>query len=64
MKLDQAVALVNHINDLALQNAVTKCDLRTWTSLFARLHQTLPDIILPSFQKKDLDHGTSLFLCP
>ena len=62
MELDQTVPLIHDINDLAFQDSVTKCDLCTGTSFFARLNKTLPDIILTAFQKKDLNKSSCLLL--
>ena len=62
MELDQTVSLIYNINDLTLQDTVTKSDLCTRTCFFSRLYKTLPDIIFAAFQKQDLDQRSCLFL--
>ena len=61
MELDQTVSLIYNIDDLTLKDSVTKCDLCTGTSFFARLNKTLPDIILSSLQKQDFNQCSCLF---
>ena len=55
VELDQSVTFIYHIQDLALQNPISESDLCSRAGLFARLDQTLPDIIFPSLQEKDLN---------
>ena len=63
VELDQSVSFVYYINDLTLQDSVSESDLCSRTSLFTRLDQTLPDIIFPSLQEKDLNCALAVKGC-
>ena len=64
MELDQAVALLHNVNDLAGQKSLTKIDSGSDLAFFSRFDQGLPDIVFLSLEQKNLDLCLSAFLTP
>src|SRR5699024_12830228 len=46
LKPDQAVAFIYNIQDLSLQDPVSKSDPGSWSRFLPRLHQALPGIVI------------------
>ena len=62
MELDQAVALLHNVNDLAGQKSLAKIDSGSDLAFFSRFDQGLPDIVFFSLEQKNLDLCLSAFL--
>ena len=61
-KLDQAVALLHNVNDLAGQKSLAEIDSGSDLAFFSRFDQGLPDIVFFSLEQKNLDLCLSAFL--
>ena len=62
MELDQAVALLHNVNDLAGQKSLAEIDSGSDLAFFSRFDQGLPDIVFFSLEQKNLDLCLSAFL--
>ena len=61
-KLDQAVALLHNVTDLAGQKSLAEIDSGSDLAFFSRFDQGLPDIVFFSLEQKNLDLCLSAFL--